>query len=134
MPPPAPRCGRTPDRAPPARQILGDGTIRDVVRRLCPRGCIKRYAGTSSRPATDEQVAILHAGVKLEAHRVATRGLHGLDEWPAFLAGDVSGGEVAHFLVLDRDEVAADGPVTGAQGNAHCGGLQGRAAGVDLKR
>ncbi len=118
----------------PLRQMVGDRLVRDVVRRLR-----LRVGGEGGRlvGSENEDIAVADAAVEFEpaaGDGSAERGVDGLDERPAFLAGDVAGREVAHLAVLDVDEVAADRPVVGAERNAHRRGFERRPAGVDGER
>ena len=115
------------------RQMIGDGAIGYVVRRLRLR---RRAEGGWHVAAVDEDVAVADAGMELKpaaGDRAAESRVDCLDQRAAVLAGDVAGREVAHLPVLDRHEIAADGPVVGAEGNAHRGRFERRAAGVDLR-
>ncbi len=60
--------------------------------------------------------------------------LEAIDQRPAVGMVDVARGEVAHLLVFDRDQVAADGPVVGTQADAQGRGLQWGPAGVNDER
>ena len=115
----------------PLRQMVGDRLVRDVVRRLRLRVGGERRGFFRSE---NENIAVADAGMEFQSAAwdgAAERGVNGLDKRPAFFAGDVAGREVAHLAVLDMDEVAADGPVVGAERNAHRGGFERRPAGVD---
>ena len=111
--------------------MADDGFVRDVVRRLRFRVGGERSGLIRSK---NEDIAIADAGMKFEATAgdgTAERGADGFDERPAFLAGDVAGREVAHLPVFDAYQIATDGPVVRAEGNAHRSGFKRRPAGVD---
>ena len=80
---------------------VGDGLVREVA----------RLAGLS---AIDHQVAIADPGMELDVGPAQAR-LDGLDQRAAFLARDMPGREIGQPAVVDRHEIAADGPVVGAQ-------------------
>ena len=96
---------------------VGDGLVREPRLRLV------------RPPSVDHQVAIADPGMELDVGPPQRR-LNGLDEHAALLVRDMPGGEIGQPAVVDRHEVAADGPVVGAQGHAHRRGLERCTPGV----
>jgi hypothetical protein len=87
-----------------------------------------------STPGTvHQQIAVADPGIELQ---LAARqfALQVVDEALGELVGDLAGGETFHHAVLNRDKVAANRPVVGAQLNSLGGGFERRAAGVEFER
>ncbi len=83
--------------------------------------------------AADHQIAIADAGVEL--HLVAAQLLlRGGEQRTGFVGRDVSGRELAHHLIFDRDQIAAHGPIVRPQRDSLRRGFERRAAGEALQR
>jgi hypothetical protein len=120
-----------------ARQVAGDRLIGNIVGRL-RLGVVRKR---SVAAAVDEDVAVADAGMKFErpfepaeADGAAEVRLECLDEFLAVVVRDVPGGEVAHLLAVDVNEIAANRPIALAERNAHRRRFERRPARVDFER
>ena len=86
-------------------------------------------AGIPRAAAVDHQVAIADTRKELDIGP-AQRGVQGLHQRPALLAGDVPRGEIGEPAVLDGHQITADGPVFGPQHHVHGGRLERSPSGV----
>ena len=111
----------------PLRQIFAGRLLGDFVRRL--GGDVEFFM-----PAIDQQVAIAHAGVELEARRMSRSRASSRDEPLRLGVGDPAGGVVLHDAVDDGDEIAAEDPVGRRERNALGRRFERRPAGVILLR
>ena len=98
-----------------------------------------RYAlGVAELPRHDAQMAILHAGIETNTVTPAPElGVERRDDGRALLTRRVTGGEVDHRRrcgVVQRDQVATERDVVGAELDAHRRRLDGRAPGVEARR
>jgi hypothetical protein len=86
----------------------------------------------------DQQIAVADAGDELQPIAVVlVLGeffLGGGQQFAGFFRRDVPGREIAHRLIFDRDQVAANGPIVLAQRNALRRGFQRRPAGEMFQR
>src|SRR5262249_37416835 len=117
------------------RQRTRDRLIGNIMRRL--RLCGRTEGSLCIRWAKDQNVAIADAGMKLKSssgHRSAQLRLDSLDQCRAVLVCDVASREIAHLLVFDGDEIAADGPVVWPEWDAHGRGFQRGPPRVNLQR
>ncbi len=57
-----------------------------------------------------KQIAIAHPRIELQ-NFAAQMFLNRRQQFAGFFRRDVTGGEVAHRLVFDRHQIAADGPI-----------------------
>ena len=115
-----------------ARIIVQHRFIGQIVRR---RGAgVVRKRRRLFRPAIHQQIAIADAGIKLQP--LAADAVPA--PWPSrsrgFLGRNMPGGEIAHRLVFDRHQIAANGPIVRAKLNSLRRGFQRRTAGEMLHR
>ncbi len=116
--------------------IFEYGLIGDVV--WGAGACVVRERAGEFVATPQKQVAVAYAGDEFDCaaiFRVAGDFLLGRSKQDGGIFGcDVVGGEVAHHLVFDRDQVAANRPIFGAEFNALGGRFHWSAAREIIER
>ena len=110
----------------PLRQVVGDRLVGDVVRRLRLRA--RRGATSADLPRQTRMLRYCtpawNSSTPPADFLPAEFVLKGLDELRPSSLEMCPAVKSSHVAVGDVDEVAADGPVVGAEVNAHRGGFE----------
>src|SRR5437016_12029454 len=118
-------------------ELLGRGPDREHGR--LPGEVVGRYAlGIAEIPRNDAQMAVLHTGIEANTVTPAPElGVERRDDGRALLTRRMTGGEVDHrrrYGVVQRDQVATECDVVGAELDAHRRRLDGSAPGMEARR